>query len=146
MTTNSSPFTFSSSSHLFPPSLPPFHDSIHLHPFSPLLKLLVFISPPSFPHSFFFVCVSSPTPVFFFPLFSFHPSLPLSSVSSSCPPRLSIHQYFSSGSDSIVALLLRRADSLSVLAVGFKHTKSTPERNRYFATEISPFPGEYSLK
>lgn len=67
------------------------------------------------------------------------------------PPPLSIPPSLHSSvfqllADSIIALLLRWADSLSVLTMGFKHTKSTPERNRYFATAISPFPGEYSLK
>lgn len=122
----------------------PSHNSIH-PPFSPPLKSLVFISCPS-------------TLILFLSSFHPHPLPSLSPVASSFqlphPPPLSLHpslpslhsSVFQLPADSIVALLLRRADSLSVLAVGFKHTKSTPERNRYFATEISPFPGEYSLK
>lgn len=125
------------SSHLLHP-----HNSVHPFPFSLLLKLLVLICSPSthilfsiHPHALPFLSLLPP----FLP----PPPHPVSLR----PPLPSLHSsVLQLLTDSIVALLLRGADSLSVLAVGFKHTKSTPERNRYFATEISPFPGEYSLK
>lgn len=112
--------TLGFSAPLFPPFTSP-------HPF-------LFITP------FIFTFCSSfkASPLHSFPARLFTPLL-------SAP--LSLHSsVFQLPTDSIVALLLRRADSLSVLAVGFKHTKSTAERNRYFAVAISPFPGEYSLK
>lgn len=108
--------------------------SSYSYPYSSLLlKSLVFISPSLclFQSSFW----HPPLPLFIPSFPSLHPPFP--------PPHSSVFQL---PTDRIVALVLRWADSLSVLAVGFKHTKSTSERKRYFVVEISPFPGEYSLK
>lgn len=116
---------------IFPPPSSYFHSFFSILSFVKATCIHFFLI-----HSFFFSPPSSRFPLLFTP-----------SPLSLHPPLLPLHSsVLRLTADSIIALLLRSADSLSVLTVGFKHTKSMPERNRYFATEISPFPGEYSLK